>query len=52
MVRAWIEEMRGKGAKARILADDLKNIMQTVRMLGIPDENVFTLQDATYSEVK
>ena len=32
--------------------DDLKNIMQTVRMLGIPSENVFALQDTTYSEVK
>ena len=32
--------------------DDHKNIKQTIKMLHIPDENVYEIQDATFDEME
>ena len=32
--------------------DDHRNIKQTVKMLHIPDENIFELHDATYDQME
>ena len=32
--------------------DDHKNIKQTIKMLHIPDENVYEIQDATFDQME
>ena len=34
------------------VVDDHKNIKQTIKMLHIPEENVFEIQDATFDQME